>query len=193
MRILIMGAPGSGKGTQATRISERYGIPAISTGDIFRGMLATETPIANEIRTIMAAGGYVPDTVTNTIVAERLARPDCRDGFLLDGYPRTLHQVGTLDFLLAHDSVTLDGVFALRVDENEVTRRLLVRAQLSGRSDDTEATILIRQRVYAEQTEPLLDAYRRRQLLTDIDARGTVGEVFERITRILDDRGAVAA
>lgn len=192
MRLLIMGAPGSGKGTQAALLAERYGITAISTGDIFRGLQSADTPVAQQIRSIMAAGGYVPDDITNTIVAERLAHPDCHDGFVLDGYPRTLHQVGTLDFLLAHDSVALDAVVALRVDTDEVVRRLTARARVDGRADDTEATIALRQGIYREQTEPLLETYRRRSLLVDIDGRGTTQEVFGRVIDTLDHLGAVA-
>ncbi len=193
MRLLIMGAPGSGKGTQAALLAQQYGFPAISTGDIFRSLQHADTPVAEQIRIIMSAGGYVSDDITNTIVAERLAHPDCRNGFLLDGYPRTLHQVGTLDFNLAHEGTALDGVVALHVKEAEVTHRLLDRAQLLGRTDDTEATILVRQRVYRDQTAPLLDTYRRRGLLLDIDAEGTVNEVFDRITDALDTHDEAAA
>lgn len=192
MRLLLMGAPGSGKGTQGALIAQHYRIPAISTGDIFRGMLATQTPLAQQVREIMAAGGYVPDDITNTIVAERLAHPDCGNGFVLDGYPRTLHQVGTLDFLLAHDNAALDAVIGLQVDTDEVVARLMARATVDGRADDTEETIALRQRIYREQTEPLLDTYRRRGLLVDIDAQGSPEVVFERISTALDALAAVA-
>jgi adenylate kinase len=188
MRLLIMGPPGAGKGTQAKRIAEHYGIPAISTGDIFRAMKTADTPLARQVRDIMDAGGYVSDEITNQIVAERLAQPDCDGGFLLDGYPRTLAQVETLDAALAERGTPLDAVLSLQADENEVVARLLKRAETEGRADDNEETIRVRQHVYAEQTAPLLDVYRGHGLLVEVDGLGKVDEVSERLFAALDDK-----
>jgi adenylate kinase len=188
MRLLIMGPPGAGKGTQAKLIAERYEICAISTGDIFRAMQTADTPLAAQVREIMASGGYVSDEITNQIVAERLAQEDCEPGFLLDGYPRTMHQVETLDAHLARVGQPIDAVVSLHADEDEVVGRLLKRAQTEGRTDDNEATIRRRQEVYAEQTAPLLDLFRHRGLLVEVDALGTVDEVSKRIYAALDAR-----
>jgi adenylate kinase len=186
MRLLIMGPPGAGKGTQAMRIAEHYGIPAISTGDIFRAMKNADTPLARQVRAIMESGGYVSDEITNEIVQDRLARPDCQGGFLLDGYPRTLQQVRTLDDHLAETGRPLDAVISLLADTDEVVVRLLRRAAIDGRSDDNEDTIRVRLQVYAEQTEPLLEVYRSRGLLVEVDGLGEVDEVSERVFAALD-------
>jgi adenylate kinase len=186
MRLLIMGPPGAGKGTQAKRIAEHYSIPAISTGDIFRAMKSADTQLARQVRAIMESGGYVSDEITNEIVQERLAQPDCLKGFLLDGYPRTLQQVQTLDDYLAETGRPLDAVISLRADTDEVVARLLKRAAIDGRSDDNEETIRVRLQVYAEQTEPLLDVYRSRGLLVEVDGLGEVDEVSQRVFAALD-------
>jgi adenylate kinase len=188
MRLLIMGPPGAGKGTQAKRIAEHYGIPAISTGDIFRAMKNADTPLARQVRAIMESGGYVSDEITNEIVKDRLAQPDCQKGFLLDGYPRTLQQVGTLDDYLAETGRPLEAVISLLADTDEVVARLLRRAEIDGRSDDNEETIRVRLQVYAEQTEPLLEVYRSRGLLVEVDGLGVVDEVSERVFAALDAR-----
>ncbi len=188
MRLLIMGPPGAGKGTQAARIGERYGIPAISTGDIFRALQSAETPLAQQVREIMASGGYVSDEITNQIVADRLAESDCDPGFLLDGYPRTLAQVETLDAALAEGGRPLDAVVSLLADTDEVVTRLLKRAEVSGRSDDNEETIRIRQQVYADQTAPLLEVYRERGLLVEVDGLGDIDEVSDRVFAALAAR-----
>lgn len=186
MRLLIMGPPGAGKGTQARLIAEHYGIPAISTGDIFRAMKTADTPLAQQVRDIMDSGGYVSDEITNQIVEERLAQPDCEPGFLLDGYPRTSAQVETLDAALAASGSPLDAVLSLLADENEVVARLLKRAETEGRSDDNEETIRVRQQVYADQTAPLLDLYREHGLLVEVDGLGEIDEVSERVFAALD-------
>jgi adenylate kinase len=186
MRLLIMGPPGAGKGTQALRIAEHYRIPAISTGDIFRAMKHADTPLARQVRAIMESGGYVSDEITNEIVQERLAKPDCQQGFLLDGYPRTLQQVQTLDEYLAETDRSLDAVISLHADIEEVVARLLRRAEIDGRPDDNEETIRVRLQVYAEQTEPLLDLFRSRGLLVEVDGLGPIDEVSERIFAALD-------
>jgi adenylate kinase len=189
MQLVIMGPPGAGKGTQAKLIAEHYGIPAISTGDIFRAMKTADTPLARQVREIMESGGYVSDEITNAIVADRLAQPDCNRGFLLDGYPRTLQQVQTLDDYLAESERPLNAVISLLADIEEVVARLLRRAVIDGRSDDNEETIRVRLQVYAEQTEPLLEVYRARGSLVEVDGHGDVQEVSERIFAALEARG----
>ena len=189
MQLVIMGPPGAGKGTQAKLIAEHYGIPAISTGDIFRAMKTADTPLARQVREIMDSGGYVSDEITNAIVTDRLAQPDCDGGFLLDGYPRTLQQVQTLDDYLAESKRPLNAVISLLADIEEVVARLLRRAVIDGRSDDNEETIRVRLQVYAEQTEPLLEVYRARGSLVEVDGHGEVQEVSERIFAALEARG----
>jgi adenylate kinase len=181
-----MGPPGAGKGTQAMRIAEHYRIPAISTGDIFRAMKHADTPLARQVREIMESGGYVSDEITNEIVKDRLAKPDCQEGFLLDGYPRTLQQVQTLDDYLAETNRTLDAVISLLADTDEVVARLLKRAAIDGRTDDNDETIRVRLKVYAEQTEPLLDVYRSGGLLVEVNGLGEIDEVSERVFAALE-------
>ena len=180
-RLILMGPPGAGKGTQATRISDRYGIPAISTGDIFRANVAAGTELGSVAKTYMDAGEYVPDEVTDAMVRDRLAQPDCAPGFLLDGYPRTLHQVQQLDTMFDDLGVPLDGVLLLSVDSAELVQRLLERAGRQGRADDTEEVIERRQRIYRVETEPLTLEYDARGLLVDIDGAGHVDHVTDRI------------
>jgi adenylate kinase len=186
MRLLIMGPPGAGKGTQAGLIAEHYKIPAISTGDIFRAMKTAQTPLADQLRAIMDSGGYVSDELTNAIVAARLTEPDCENGFLLDGYPRTVAQVGALDNELASTGRRLDAVISLLADVDEVVRRLLKRAAIEGRSDDNEDTVRVRLQVYAEQTAPLLEVYRARGILVEVDGLGPIDEVSQRLFEALD-------
>ncbi|HYP45435.1 MAG TPA: adenylate kinase [Propionibacteriaceae bacterium] len=184
-RLLIMGPPGSGKGTQASLLSEHIGIPAISTGEIFRAIEASNSPESAPVRAIMQSGGYIGDEVTAGLVADRLSQDDCRFGFLLDGYPRTLPQVETLDALLGRSGQTVDAVISLVIDVDDVNGRLLKRADIDGRADDNQETINVRQRVYAEQTAPLLDLYRARGLLVEVDGGGPVQDVAARILTAL--------
>jgi len=185
MRLILMGPPGAGKGTQAKVIADRYGIPAISTGDIFRSNVSQGTPLGVEAKRYMDAGEYVPDEVTNQMVRNRIDEPDAQPGFLLDGYPRTLAQVHELDGMIKHTGHELDAVVVLTVDEDEVVQRLLARAQIEGRADDTEDVIRRRQEVYAEQTAPLIDVYRDRGILLEVDGMGEVDEVTTRIAEAL--------
>jgi adenylate kinase len=164
MRLIMMGPPGAGKGTQAKYIADHFGIPAISTGDIFRANVSKGTPLGIEAAKYMDAGDYVPDEVTNLMVRDRIDEEDANPGFLLDGYPRTLAQV----------------------DPDEIVQRLLQRAQVEGRADDTEDVIRRRQELYTEQTEPLIDVYRNRGILIEVDGMGEVDDVTSRIFDALD-------
>ena len=186
MRLILMGPPGAGKGTQAKVIAERFGIPAISTGDIFRANVAGRTQLGIEAQRYMDAGEYVPDEVTNGMVRSRLAEADCEPGFLLDGYPRTLAQVDELDGMLAELGWELDAVVVLAADLDELVSRLLHRAEIEGRADDTEDVIRHRQEVYAEQTAPLISVYKERGLVREVDGMGEVDEVTGRIFAELD-------
>ncbi|GAA4514489.1 adenylate kinase [Brevibacterium yomogidense] len=180
-RIILIGPPGAGKGTQAARLSEALGVPAISTGDIFRANVKGETELGKTAKRYMDAGEYVPDEVTNSMVADRLAQDDAKDGFLLDGYPRTQAQVEELDGMLETKGQSLDHVVELTADVDEVVGRLLARASLQGRSDDTEDVIRHRLDVYAEQTQPLTAIYAERGLLRQVDGLGEVEAVTDRI------------
>lgn len=184
-RLLIVGPPGSGKGTQASRITEKLGVVAISTGDIFRANVKEMTPLGVEAKGYMDAGNYVPDSVTNAMVRDRLAQPDVAEGFLLDGYPRTVAQVAELDDILASSGQQLDAVLLLTADEDELVARLLKRAQIEGRADDTEEVIRHRQQVYREQTEDVVNAYRERGLVREVDGLGELDEVTARIEAAL--------
>jgi adenylate kinase len=186
MRIILMGPPGAGKGTQAAFIADRAGIPAISTGDIFRSNVAARTPLGVEAHGYLNRGEYVPDQLTNAMVRARLAEPECAKGTLLDGYPRTLAQVRELDDMLADAGSQLDAVLALDVPIEELTQRLLLRARTEGRADDTEDVIRRRQDVYAEQTAPVLAAYHQRGVLVTVDGLGTQDAVRTRICAALD-------
>ena len=186
MKLLIMGAPGAGKGTQATALAERYGVPAISTGDIFRHNIRNQTPLGIKVKEIIDAGEYVPDDVTEEIVADRLSQPDCAPGFLLDGFPRTMHQVYFLDRYLAAKGEQLDAVVSLHVEPEALVQRLLARAELEGRADDNADTIRRRMEVYAGQTAPLLFHYENKGMLVDVDGTGTVDEVRQRMFDMVD-------
>lgn len=190
MRLLIMGPPGAGKGTQAAVIAERFAVPAISTGDIFRTNVAQQTALGVAAQTYMDAGEYVPDEITNAMVADRIAERDCADGFLLDGYPRTPQQVAELDSLLELSGVGLDAVVLLEADPHELVSRLLARSEEQGRADDTESVIRRRLEVYAAETGPLADEYAERDLLARVDGLGPVDEVTERILTALTSMSA---
>ncbi|UOQ57972.1 adenylate kinase [Leucobacter allii] len=186
VRLLIIGPPGAGKGTQASRIAERFGVPAISTGDIFRANITGGTELGTQVQAIIERGELVPDELTNRIVADRLAQADAARGFLLDGYPRNVEQVHALDGMLEGDA--LDAVVLLEADVDEVVARLLKRAELEGRADDTEDVIRHRQQVYAEQTAPLIDLFSERGILVRVDGLGSVDEVAARIADGLEAR-----
>jgi adenylate kinase len=186
MRLIILGPPGAGKGTQAAKIADTFDIPAISTGDIFRANIKNETALGLQVKEVLASGGYVTDEITNAIVRERLFEDDAEQGFLLDGYPRTAAQVDTLDEILGEHGHKLDVVLELTVDEEAVVQRLLKRAQIERREDDTEEVIRERQAIYRRETAPLTEVYSARGLLVQVDGMGTVDEVFARIRGALD-------
>lgn len=191
MRLLIMGPPGAGKGTQAVGLAERIGGAHISTGDIFRANVSQQTELGQEAQRYMDAGEYVPDSVTNAMVEDRLGQDDARDAFILDGYPRTVDQVRTLDGILEGLGTRLDAVIELVVEPEELIQRLLKRAETSGRTDDTEEVIRHRQEVYTAETAPLIDVYRERGLLRQVDGLGDIDEVATRIDTAL--QGSVPA
>ena len=187
MRMILMGPPGAGKGTQAQVVAERYSIPAISTGDIFRKNVSEGTELGIQAQRFMDAGEYVPDELTNLMVRNRIDEPDAERGFLLDGYPRTLAQVEELDGMIKHTGHVLDAVVVLTVDKEELVQRLLQRAQTEGRADDTEDVVRRRQEVYHDQTAPLIDVYRDRGLMIEVDGMGEVDEVSKRVLDALVD------
>lgn len=188
MRLLIMGPPGAGKGTQAAVIGEHYDIPAISTGNIFRVAITNRTRLGERIKRIISDGGYVPDSLSVKVVVDRLEEEDAKGGWLLDGFPRTVGQVGALDAELDEHGYTLDAVVSLTADEEAIVQRMLQRAEIEGRPDDNEETFRTRLEVYHEQTDPLLELYRERGLLLEVDGMGTVEEVSERVLAALAER-----
>ncbi|BDS50920.1 adenylate kinase [Rhodoluna lacicola] len=190
IRLLLIGAPGAGKGTQAEKLSAAYSIPAISTGDIFRHNVKNETELGKQAKAFMDRGEYVPDSLTNDLVRDRLSQDDAKSGFLLDGYPRTAEQVAELDSILEAQGNKLDVVVQLTADTDEVVRRLLNRAIEQGRADDTEDVIRRRLEVYEEQTAPLTSVYAGRGLLVTVDGLGEVEEVTGRILEALNARTA---
>ena len=184
-RLLLIGPPGAGKGTQAARLAEAFDIPAISTGDIFRANVKNETELGKQAKAFMDRGEYVPDSLTNDLVRDRLSHEDAKGGFLLDGYPRTIDQVHELDDILSEQGNALDAVVLITADTDEVVRRLLNRALEQGRADDTEEVIRRRMEVYAEQTAPLIEVYSSRGLVREVDGLGAVEEVTARILAAL--------
>lgn len=186
IRLLLIGAPGAGKGTQAEKLSTAFSIPAISTGDIFRHNVKNETELGKKAKAFMDRGEYVPDSLTNDLVRDRLLQEDAKSGFLLDGYPRTADQVEELDKILLGQGESLTAVLKLTADTDEVVRRLLNRAIEQGRADDTEDVIRRRLDLYEEQTAPLTDVYASRGLLITIDGLGEVEDVTARILEAIN-------
>jgi adenylate kinase len=192
VRLIILGPPGAGKGTQAARIAETYGIPAVSTGDIFRSNIKNGTELGRQVQALLASGAYVPDEITNAIVRDRLQQPDAARGFLLDGYPRTKAQVAELDSMMEAQGHRIDAVLELTADVDEVVQRLMKRAETEGRVDDTEDVIRHRQQVYVNETAPLADLYREHGVLRQVDGMGNVDEVAARLEAALDNLDAPA-
>lgn len=187
-RLLLIGPPGAGKGTQAARLSDAFGVPAISTGDIFRWNVKNETELGLQAKAFMDAGNNVPDSLTNDLITDRLEDSDCAGGFLLDGYPRTTDQVRHLDQFLEGHQAHLNAVVQLVADPDVVVARLSKRALEQGRTDDDEAVVRHRLTVYAEQTAPLIDLYAGRGLVVAIDGIGEISEVTDRIMDALAAR-----
>jgi len=185
-RLLIVGPPGAGKGTQAVKIAEALKIPAISTGDIFRKNIKEETELGKEAKSYIDSGNLVPDSVTNNMVRARLDEGDVSNGFLLDGYPRSVEQAHVLRDMLLDLGKSIDVVLEIQVDEDEVVERMLKRAQEQHRTDDTEPVMRHRLEVYHQQTEPVATYYVDQDLLEVVDGRGTIDQVTERIFAILD-------
>jgi adenylate kinase len=185
MRMLIMGPPGCGKGTQAERLSGRLGITVVSTGEVFRDHVKNLTPLGQEVIVHLDAGDLVPDTLTNRVVRDRLDQDDVRGGFLLDGYPRNTAQLAELDVILAADGHELDIAIELTVDDAELIRRMLHRATMTGRSDDTEDVIRHRLELYHHETEPLASAYSERGILLSVEGTGSEDEIFGRVIAAL--------
>jgi adenylate kinase len=182
MRIIFIGPPGAGKGTQAERLVQKYRMAHLSTGDMLRAARDAKTEVGVKAEKFMSAGALVPDDVIVDIIAERLEQVDCQGGYLLDGFPRTIAQAEALDAMLTRKGTPLDAVLELQVPEEELFRRLAGR----GRADDTPEVIRQRLVAYRKQTEPLLAYYRQRGLLKSIDGLGTVDEIFCRATDVLD-------
>jgi adenylate kinase len=189
-RLLIIGPPGSGKGTQAHRISKQLGIVEISTGDMFRTHLADRTPLGAEAQRYLDSGDLVPDHLTTAMVRERLRQPDTKNGFLLDGYPRTVSQMDDLAGILEETGGTLDAVLEITADDDEIVRRLLLRAQAEGRSDDTESVIRHRLQLYREETEPVISRYAERGLLVRVDGTADVDHVTAGALKAIDNAQA---
>lgn len=177
MKLLFIGPPGAGKGTQASLVAERLGVPHISTGEMFRHHVSHGTDLGQRVKAIMEEGSYVPDEITVAMLAERLAEPDARPGYILDGFPRTGPQVEALDELIGPNG--LDRVVLFEVDEDALAERMLER----GRTDDTEETIRNRFKIYEEQTAPLIATYGERGLVVTVDGIGEVDEVTERVLK----------
>jgi adenylate kinase len=186
VNLLVLGPQGSGKGTQAKRISAEYGVPHVSTGDIFRAAIADGSELGRRVEPILAAGALVPDDLTVGLIRERLAAPDARDGFVLDGFPRTIAQAQALDETLAETGQALDAVLFFDLDDDVATERLRGRALDEGRQDDTPEVIARRLAVYHEQTEPVVEHYRATGKLVPLHAERTVGEVFAQIQAALE-------
>lgn len=185
-RLLLLGPPGAGKGTQAKTLVENLGVPQISTGDMLRAAVAAASDVGKLAQAYMDRGDLVPDDVVIGVARERLSKPDCEKGFILDGFPRTRAQAEALDEMLGEMGTSLEACVSLEVGEDELVARLLKRAELEGRSDDDEETIRNRMQVYRNQTEPLTGYYRKKRVLREVDGIGTVDEIQDRVREALE-------
>jgi adenylate kinase len=184
-RLLMLGPPGAGKGTQAQRLVEKLGVPQISTGMMLRDAVAAKTTVGLKAREVMARGDLVSDDIVIAVAEQRLAAPDARRGFILDGFPRTPGQAAQLDAMLERLGTPLERCIALSLDEDEIVRRLLKRAEIEGRNDDNEETVRKRLKIYHAQTEPLIAHYSRQGIVRSVDGLGTVDDVTKRIAEAL--------
>jgi adenylate kinase len=184
-KLLLLGAPGAGKGTQAARLARKLEVPQISTGEMLRQAVSSGSELGRRVQDTMDRGELVSDSIVIEVARERLSQPDARRGFVLDGFPRTVAQAEALDRMLAELGSRLERCVALAVEEDALVERLLGRARIEGRSDDNEATIRKRMHVYGEQTAPLLDYYRRRGVLAEVDGMGSIEEVEKEIGEAL--------
>lgn len=192
MRVVLLGPPGAGKGTQAVRIASRYSIPHVSTGDILRSNVRGETQLGLEAKQYMDRGDLVPGSLVNRMLVDRLDAEDAQNGFLLDGFPRTIEQAEELDRYLDKRSAVIDAVLRFDAPQEELEERILERARLEGRSDDTAEVVRNRLVVYSTQTAPLEAFYARRGLVHQIDAVGEIDEVTARALAVLDELGGAA-
>lgn len=184
--IVLLGAPGAGKGTQAVLLAKKLGVPHISTGDMLRAAVAAQSPVGLKAKAVMDAGQLVSDEIVIGIAEERLKADDAADGFILDGFPRTLGQAEALDRLLEGIGLRIDCCLAITVDTEGIVKRLLKRAEIEGRADDNEATIRERMRVYAVETEPLLGYYAARSLVREVPGMDSVPEVSDAMVAALE-------
>lgn len=191
VRLLIVGPQGSGKGTQGVRIAQAFGIPAVSTGDVFRAAVADGSDLGRQVKSVIEAGDLVSDELTSAVVRDRLSQADAEGGFLLDGYPRNVSQVAHLDEFLEGRDETLDAVIELSVPRDESISRLSLRAREQGRTDDTEEVIANRLAIYERETAPILGVYHARGIVDEIDGVGTLDEITERIVAALEARGLI--
>jgi len=187
LSIVMLGAPGAGKGTQAVRIAETHGIPHISTGEMLRAAIAAGSELGQKVKGIVESGALVPDELIVEVIRERLAQPDAKNGFVLDGFPRTIVQAEALDALLAVLGRPLQIVLELELSEETAVERMLGRAAEQGRADDTPEVIKNRFAVYRRETEPLSSYYRSTGILVAVDSSPGLDEVFAEIERVLDD------
>ena len=190
MRLVLLGAPGSGKGTQATRLRDHYRVPHISTGDLLRGAVKAGTPLGLQAKSVMESGALVSDAIVLAMLEERLSQGDTGGGYILDGYPRNLAQANSLDGLLERLAQPVERAIQLDVDTELLIARIAGRAMAEGRADDNPGAVRNRLEVYEQQTAPVIDYYRHQQKLTSIDGVGSMEEVFARIVEALDSRYA---
>lgn len=185
MRVVLLGPPGAGKGTQAKKMEDKWKVPQISTGDMLRQAREEKTALGQEAEKYMKAGSLVPDEIVIGIVRERLQQADCQEGFILDGFPRSVAQAEALDAFLEEEGRPLEAVLSVAVSQAELVDRMLARK----REDDNEEVIKERLRVYEQQTHPLIDYYRSRSLLKEVDGLGSIDEIFDRIVDALQGQG----
>lgn len=184
MNIILFGPPGAGKGTQAKLLQDEYNIPHLSTGNIFRSAIKNQTPLGVKVKSILDSGQLVPDETVVDLVADELSKDKYKDGYILDGFPRTVPQAEAFDAFLEKNDDSLDAFILLSVPEEELIKRILSRGE--GRSDDTEEKVKTRLKVYREETEPVKNFYDKQDKVQEIDGQGSIDEIFGRIKSALD-------